>query len=412
MAITFFPEPPDPHGPARHTLDEVLRKGTSRIMVACAFCSGAGIAIMSRHLERLRVQGSCLVVSADHPTDVVAVNSLAKEAPGNVWMHKTGKLPTEKRVGSALMHSKVFYSEAGGDCWLWVGSHNLTARATTGANLEAALLLTGHPLEAPFQAARKHIEACRAESWLCPVELPPGPDGDEVDLVIVHTESEKPPGAPFPWHVRLGLESAQYDSLLSPPAEVRLHLYRLGALVRGWRHATPWATYGGTLTGLNLTDRHPETPGTPAQWDDVDFSITESHDVLQFSKTRPGARGIVTQAVINITSPAPSDEVFLPARPKVGQAEQIERQLLGSIYDDLAEFFTKRSVQNGRLVYEINRQGKANWQMSLSDLRESDQLQLFEEARERQIGLLHVDDKSRARHPLIMRAKFMLRRGQ
>src|SRR4029077_18825816 len=92
--------------------------------------------IMRRHFTRLRMPDSCLVVSAEPPTDIAAVNALARDAPGSVWMHKTGKLPYENKVGSALMHSKVFYAEAGENCWLWVGSHNLTGRATEGANLE------------------------------------------------------------------------------------------------------------------------------------------------------------------------------------------------------------------------------------------------------------------------------------
>jgi len=35
--------------------------------------------------------------------------------------------PVEISVGAALMHSKVFYARAKDECWLWTGSHNLTA---------------------------------------------------------------------------------------------------------------------------------------------------------------------------------------------------------------------------------------------------------------------------------------------
>src|SRR5262245_39257513 len=101
MDIAFFPGPSDPHGPARNTLDDLLSKGTTRIMVACAFCTGAGIVIMRRHLDRLRAPGSCLVISSDEPTDIGAVNDLARQAPGAVWLHETGRLPSEKGVGRA-----------------------------------------------------------------------------------------------------------------------------------------------------------------------------------------------------------------------------------------------------------------------------------------------------------------------
>ena len=223
MDVEFIPV--DAHGNARRELDQLLSKGTERIMIASAFCTGAGVAIRDRHLTRLRLPGSCLVVSADYPTDTAAVNELAVDAPGNVWMHQTGKLPFEVKVGSALMHSKVYFAEAGEKCWLWVGSHNLTARATCGANLEAAIRLTGHPSEIPFVEARKHIEACRTESTLCPFEIPPMPDGDPVDIIAVHSEADELPERPFPWHVRMGLRSAEYDELLKPVVEVRLYLY-------------------------------------------------------------------------------------------------------------------------------------------------------------------------------------------
>jgi hypothetical protein len=409
MAIAFYPAAADPHGPVRDVLDDVLSKGTSRIMVACAFCSGAGVAIMQPHLPRLRLPGSSLVVSAEKPTDIDAVNALAKQAPGRIWMHETGKLPTERGVGSALMHSKVFYAEAGDNCWLWVGSHNLTARAMTGANLEAAILLAGHPSEGVFQAARLHVEACRDESSLCPVESPPEPEGDKVDVVIVHAETDSLPGDPMPWHVRLGLRSAEFDWSLRPPAVLRLHLYRRGHLARGWRNATPLGSFGGTLTGLNFTDIHPAHPGMAARWDDEHYAITEDHVVLQFSKAAPTAKGIVTQAVINVDSRVPSDEAFLPAKPKVGLEEHTERRIVGAADDELARFFTRQSVQNGRLVYEVRHKGKASWSMSMGDLRDPDRLKITHEAQDRNIELLDLYEDSRARHPLIMRAKFRLR---
>lgn len=406
---SFFPTTEDSHGAARHVLDELLSNGTGRIMVACAFCSGAGVAIMYRHLPRLQTQGSCLVVSADSPTEIDAVNDLAAQAPGAVWVHQTGKLPNEKRVGHALMHSKVFYAEAGDKCWLWVGSHNLTGRAMTGANLEAAVLMTGHPAEPQFQAARQHIEACRAESSPCPVEIPPSPDGQNVDVVVIHAEADELPSARPPWHVRLGLRSAEYDWSLIAPADLRLHLYRPGDLAGGWQHAVPWGSFGGTLTGLNFTDIHPEYDGMAGAWESGDYSITDTRSVLLFSIKPADRSGIVTQAVIHIANPAPSDEAFLPRKPKAESEDETERHVVGSTDEDIARFFTRQSIQNGQLVYEVRHRGKASWKMSIGDLREPDRQKLLEEADERQVELLDVLDEKRARHPLIMRAKYRLR---
>jgi HKD family nuclease len=408
MDITFFPH--DAHGFARRMLDDVLSKGTDRVMIACAFCSGAGVAIMRRHLQRLSAPGSCLVVSADFPTDVAAVNNLASEVPGRIWVHETGKLPFEKRVGHALMHSKVFYSEAGDKCWLWVGSHNLTARAMTGANLEAAVLLSGHPAELPFQAARKHIEDCRSESSPCPVEVPPLPDGENVDVLVIHAEAAGLPTQTSIFHVRLGLRSPEFDPLLRPVAQARLHLYRTGDLRFGWQNALPWSSYAGTLTGLNFTNLHPVSPGITASWAGDDYSIIDEPPVLHFSRGSPDAEGIVTQAVINIERFGPPDEAFLPSKPKAESVEQTAEQLVGEAGDDLVKFFTKASVRRGHLVYEVRHQGTAAWKLPIGELRESSRLELRDIAESRQIQLFDEPDVTQPHHPLIMRARYVLRK--
>jgi hypothetical protein len=349
-------------------------------------------------------------VSAETPTDVEAVNDLAEQAPGRVWMHKAGKLPYEIKVGSALMHSKVFYSEAGPKAWLWVGSHNLTARATEGANLEAAMLLTGDPSESPFVQARQHIEACRDESSLCPFNVPVLPDGEPVDVVVVHAETEELPDRTVPWHVRLGLRSAEYDWMLSPVADARLHLYRPGNLIRGWQKATPWVSYHGTLTGLNLTEIHPDSPGIPASWSDEHYSIIEERQILLFSKRASDTAHVVTQAVINIDGPAPSSEAFLSTRPKAVAEENRDDRLLEPIDPDMSRFFSKPSVRSGKLFYELRRRGGTKWNLPVGDLREQDRDALQGKADERSIEMVEAEDnQGRIRHPLIMRAKYQLR---
>lgn len=408
MNVSFVTS--EPHGRARPLLDELLSNGTGRVMVACAFCTGAGVAIMRRHLARLRAPGSCLIVSADNPTDIDAVNELARDAPGAVWMHQTGKLPYERKVGSALMHSKVFYAEAGGKCWLWVGSHNLTARATEGANLEAAILLTGDASELPFVSARRHIEDCRSESSLCPFELPPLPDGFPVDVVVINAETERLPPDSFPWHVRLGLRSADYDWLLRPVAQVRLHLYEPGALAAGWKLAMPIASYHGTLTGLNLTEMHPHSPGIPGRWSEEHYSIVEERNVLQLSHVTPSAGHIVTQAVINIEGNAPSDEAFLSARPKAEAGEKTSSYFIGKIDPDIGEFFSRESVRDGQLVYQINQRGDLQWAVPIEDLRPGEQGKLGLLADNLRLKISSNQEKSsnRVRHPMIMRAKYQL----
>lgn len=408
MEVTFFNT--DPHGQARPELDQILSSGTDRIMIACAFCTGAGAAIIERHLPRLRKPGSCLVVSAECPTDVAAVNALAEAAPGAVWLHETDRRPYEKKVGSALMHSKVFYSEAGEQCWLWVGSHNLTGSATQGSNLEAAVLLAGHPWERVFVAAREHIEACRAEARPCPVNLPVAPLGEVVDGVEIHTESESIPTRAMPWHARLGLRSANFDSLLRPVLMVRLHLYAPGALARGWRTADPWASYAGSLTGLNLTDIHPENPGVRATWSEEHFAITEERGVLYFSETIPRSEGIVTQAVLNIDGIAPPGEVFLPIRPRTSSEDEVHSRSLGRVDPDLVRFFERSSLSDGHLIYDILRPGRLRWEFPLEDMRprEQEKLRLDAERFDAEVSDLPEFVPPGLRHPFIRRIRFQL----
>lgn len=402
----------NPHQKARPRLDEILSQGSERVMIACAFLTGAGAVIIQRHLSRLRQPGSCLVVSSEPPTDIPAVNELGRAAPGNVWMHFTGNLPFEKKVGSALMHSKVFYAEGAGRCWLWVGSHNLTGRATEGANLEAAVLLTGVPDEAPFVAARQHIEACRAESTLCPTETPPPPDGEPANVVVIHAEADQLPGRVPPWHVLLEMQSAEYDGLLKPPADVRLHLYARGALSAGWQSATPVASYRGTLTGLNFTNIHPTNPGIPAQWNERDYRIIDEGVVLRFSETVSSSYRFVTQAVINISGPADTRETFLSEKPKAEREERIRNFDLGEVDPDLRRFFTRESIEYGRLVYELPQRGDAFWKIPLEDLRPRERLLLATEARHLNVHVqaLGTSDSKQPRHPFIVRGKFKLRK--
>src|SRR5205823_9447747 len=49
-------------------------------------------------------------------------------------------------------------------CWLWTGSHNLTASASQGVNCEAAVVLEGSIEEQPFRDAMSHLERCKQES--------------------------------------------------------------------------------------------------------------------------------------------------------------------------------------------------------------------------------------------------------
>ena len=117
----------------------------SQVAIACAFLTGGGAVFLKKHAARLRLSGSFLVVAWEPPTTLFldALEELHSLFPGNLYVHLGAQTPVEKHVGRGLMHSKLFFARAGGQCWLWTGSHNLTASATQGVNREAAIVLEG-----------------------------------------------------------------------------------------------------------------------------------------------------------------------------------------------------------------------------------------------------------------------------
>jgi len=67
MKVTFHAD--DPRKKARPLLEGLLRCGTDQLMIACAFCTSAGVALLKPHAARLRTPGSFAVVSWEKPTD-------------------------------------------------------------------------------------------------------------------------------------------------------------------------------------------------------------------------------------------------------------------------------------------------------------------------------------------------------
>jgi len=126
----------NPRERARPLLDEVLEHGVDQIAIACAFLTDGGVELLKRHASRLKLLGSFLVVAWELPTNLAAVEELHALCPGNVYLHLGAQTPVEKGVGPGLMHSKVFLSRAENRCWLWTGSHNLTASVRVASIIE------------------------------------------------------------------------------------------------------------------------------------------------------------------------------------------------------------------------------------------------------------------------------------
>ena len=106
-----------------------------------------------------------LVASVRWPSDLDALQKLAADWPGSVWLHLCGNSPRERAGDRFQMHSKIVYVEHPGQpVDAFIGSHNLTAAALDGINDEASVHLRCHPKNAVAQQIREHIDCCRNEA--------------------------------------------------------------------------------------------------------------------------------------------------------------------------------------------------------------------------------------------------------
>jgi hypothetical protein len=169
---------PDPRQRASVELHNLLAEGTDQIAIAVAFLTPGGAEVIKRHVQRLRSEDSFVVVAWELPTSLQVLNDLHALIPHNLYLHLGDKTPVEKGVGRGLMHSKVYFARREQQCWLWTGSHNLTASAVLGVNCEAAVVMNGGLDEPVFQDALTHLKRCKSEA--APVETRSLPFGARI----------------------------------------------------------------------------------------------------------------------------------------------------------------------------------------------------------------------------------------
>ena len=209
----------NPRQRARPLLDDVLEHGVDQLAIACAFLTGGGVELRRRHETRLKLPSSFLTVAWEWPTNLAAVEELHELCPGNVYLHLGAQTPVEKGVGPGLMHSKLFFARTDNRCWLWTGSHNLTASAAQGVNCEAAVLLEGTMDEQPFQEALAHLIKCKGEAVVFDPYHPPPiiPESPAQQTLVIHAECDVALKTP-PWFVHLRPATTDYDRVMRPPA--------------------------------------------------------------------------------------------------------------------------------------------------------------------------------------------------
>jgi hypothetical protein len=413
MDVEFFAA--DPRRKSRPILEQILRNGTDQLAIACAFCTAAGVELLLRHAARLAKADSFVVVSAAPPTDYPELSRLHAVIPSRLFVHWGALAPVEIKNGAALMHSKVFYARAGRECWLWTGSHNLTGNATQGGNCEAAVLLHGTVDEQPFVDALQHLLACRNEATLYDPDSPPLGRAQKTDILVIHAEANTlPPPGSLPWRIHLCLNSAEFDELLTAPADVRLFLYPSGTLIRGWQNATPSAAYSGSLTGQNLTAQNPRArrAGTPAEWSAANFGIVESGNFLVMGPVAPPSAAVTTQAVLYVETQIDPHESLFSEEPRVEVKLLPGEQWLTPVDSDMQRFFRKKHVHGSSILHVPFTGRRQVIRVPGDEAREADfeRIQVDIGAnRDIPIEFAEISEaRMMKRHPFIIRAKYRL----
>ena len=313
------------------------------------------------------MERSFLVVSVDAPTNLKALEKLHRIAPGHVYIHLGGITPEEKKVGRALMHSKVFLAEGEENCELWVGSHNLTGMAIAGGNFEAATM-TLAPIDSRLiQDALGHLELCRSTAELFdPAEMPRYQDiqnrrresvwESERNVLVIHAEAaEFPTEAAF--IARVQIAPTELDHLTRNDRPVRLFLHPVGTLRPGmlvdYSRAELWT---GEITAVVRTELHPKHRGAKGEFGSANYEI-DVPDLASAPVLRRGGRSLVdprTQVVISVASrDEPGREVYSigSKSPASFALESADEQELEEVDREMAAYFTPDSVRDGRLIY-------------------------------------------------------------
>ena len=344
----------DPVALAGPSLDAMLEQGTDQVMIASAYCSNAGLTALAPHATRLKKPGSFVVVAWDGVTmqSLVALDQLNKLIRGNLRIHLGVLTPEEKRVGCALMHSKVYFARSGEDAWLWTGSHNLTNNALRGGNAEAAIMITGTMSDQPIKDAVKHLETVAAEA--VPYrEFAASRSWGPQSTLVVHVESDIQDIALGSFiHLR-SVEETLDGALI--PGSVWLFIHKRDSLSVSAPRPSPQSAYSGVSTGLVHTELH-ANPGIEGTFDRADYVVYQEGPGGKFIMSRhdggdlPKAR---TQAVFRVDHKEKESTVWLREKPRAKfERSDIETTKSSERVDArFAEFFTPESIDDeGYLV--------------------------------------------------------------
>ena len=180
-------------------------------------------------------------------------------------------------------------------------------------------------------------------------------DHDCRTLIIHAEESERRPSDSFAAEV--ALEFVELDRYLRADMDVRLFLYRPGALKVGSNFDTSMATVlGGQLTSFGHTEKHRDNRGVRGEFSGAErwIGARETHDVLRLEAHRVSPEWAVSQLVFRIDGLAVDGKrVYSLAGSMTGRLEAVagEPIELSALDPEYASFFTRESVEGELLIH-------------------------------------------------------------
>jgi hypothetical protein len=241
---------PNPKERFRKTLDHALGSA-STADAAVAFITKSGVEFFSSWVTKLGPDRCRLTTSVQFPTDLDALCRLSASLKDRLHIHLGSKTPQEKLSwASPLIHSKILQVANGsGHTFTFIGSHNWTAPALDGVNLEASVCIECEPEDSFASDVKTHLDACFAASVpFDPADLqfykalqrdyfpkrPEQPEREEMDefvrvpdppAVVIHAEDFRSSKLPEDLLLYLPLDRFHPHGWFDPTAPTRIYLY-------------------------------------------------------------------------------------------------------------------------------------------------------------------------------------------
>ena len=352
---------------AQYEFSSLLDKSNRGVQMAFAYFSKAGWNLLEKNPSVLVHDNSFLVVSVDWPTDLEVLANIASRYPGKVYLHLGWVTPREKKVGRALMHSKLALGRSTSTWRLWVGSQNMTARAMFSGNMEAALVYEALQLDQPIIDARDHLRRCQKGAELFDldrleeykqIQANKAFGVGVIGKILVLYAEEIAPITKFPALIHVRIPNEDFDGLTATGTEAHLIVVPQGSLHIKKPLSTSAKRYTGIVIEDNRTEFH-SLQGSSSTMPEATHWLEMGPTPKLVSPYSVNSRPM-TQAAIKIDQhpdsqqPSAADEFIYsitPSRVKAEGATMANRLSCHEISPEVLKFYSSDSTNGTDLIF-------------------------------------------------------------